>query len=380
MRALLDERDFPVEDLRFVASSRSAGRTLHWRDRAIVVEDAATADFSGLDVCLFSAGATTSRALAERVAAAGAVVIDNSSAWRRDPDVPLVVSEVNPHVLDSIPKGIVANPNCTTMVAMPPLKRLDAEAGLVAMVVSTYQTVSGAGLAGVDELHEQVQKAGEDAPSLTFDGGAVGLQAGEKFPEPIAFNVIPLAGSIVDDGTGETDEEQKLTYESRKILELPDLAVAATCVRVPVYCGHSLSISASFDRPISPGAGCRGAGRRARRGAQRRPDTLEGGRRRSDLCGPHPPRPDPPQRPVAVRVGRQPPQGRRPQRHPDRGDHGRPRPPACGGLDRSRTALPPPDSGQATRCRSGRPSITASRLVYSARRTSTSMTSPAWAE
>ncbi len=251
MRALLDERDFPVDGLRFFASSRSAGRTLHWRDRAVVVEDAATADYSGLDVCLFSAGATTSRALAERVAAEGPVVIDNSSAWRRDPDVPLVVSEVNPHALDSIPKGIVSNPNCTTMVAMPPLKRLDAEAGLSAMVVSTYQTVSGAGLAGVDELHEQVQKAGDDAPSLTYDGGAIGLQAGAKFPEPIAFNVIPLAGSIVDDGSGETDEEQKLTHESRKILELPDLTVAATCVRVPVYCGHSLSISASFERPVS---------------------------------------------------------------------------------------------------------------------------------
>ena len=252
MRALLDERAFPLDGLRFFASSRSAGRTLHWRDRAITVEDAAAADYSGLDVCLFSAGATTSRALAERVAAAGAVVIDNSSAWRRDPEVPLVVSEVNPHALDSIPKGIVANPNCTTMVAMPPLKRLDAEAGLLAMVVSTYQAVSGAGLAGVDELHEQVQKAGEDAPSLTFDGGAVGLQAGENFCEPIAFNVIPLAGSLVADGTGETDEEQKLTSESRKILELPGLTVAATCVRVPVYCGHSLSISASFERPITP--------------------------------------------------------------------------------------------------------------------------------
>ena len=252
MRALLDERDFPVDGLRLFASSRSAGRTLHWRDRAIVVEDAAAADYAGLDVCLFSAGATTSRALAARVAAAGVVVIDTSSAWRRDPDVPLVVSEVNPHALESRPKGIVANPNCTTMVAMPALKRLDAEAGLVAMVVSTYQTVSGAGLAGVDELHEQVQKAGEDAPLLTFDGGAVGLQAGEKFPEPIAFNVIPLAGSVVDDGSGETDEEQKLTQESRKILELPDLVVAATCVRVPVYCGHCLSISASFERPIAP--------------------------------------------------------------------------------------------------------------------------------
>ena len=252
MRALLDERDFPVDGLRFFASSRSAGRTLRWRDRAVVVEDVATADYSGLDVCLFSAGATTSRALAERVAAAGAVVIDNSSAWRRDPNVPLVVSEVNPHALGSRPKGIVANPNCTTMVAMPALKCLDAEAGLAAMVVSTYQTVSGAGLAGVDELHEQVQKAGDDAPSLTFDGSAAGMQAGKKFAEPIAFNVIPLAGSIIDDGTGETDEEQKLTHESRKILELPDLKVAATCVRVPVYCGHALSISAAFNRPISP--------------------------------------------------------------------------------------------------------------------------------
>ena len=252
MRALLDERGFPVDGLRLFASARSAGRTLYWRDRAIVVEDASAADYSGLDVCLFSAGATTSRALAERVASQGAVVIDNSSGWRRDPDVPLVVAEVNPHALESIPKGIVANPNCTTMVAMPPLKPLDTEAGLASMVVSTYQAVSGAGLAGVAELHEQVQKAGDEAPSLTYDGGALGLQAGDKFPAPIAFNVIPLAGSVVDDGTGETDEEQKLAHESRKILELPHLAVAATCVRVPVYCGHSLSISASFERPISP--------------------------------------------------------------------------------------------------------------------------------
>ena len=252
MRALLDERGFPVDGLRLFASARSAGRTLYWRDRAIVVEDASAADYSGLDVCLFSAGATTSRALAERVASQGAVVIDNSSGWRRDPEVPLVVAEVNPHALESIPIGIVANPNCTTMVAMPPLKPLDTEAGLASMVVSTYQAVSGAGLAGVAELHEQVQKAGDEAPSLTYDGGALGLQAGDKFAAPIAFNVIPLAGSVVDDGTGETDEEQKLAHESRKILELPHLAVAATCVRVPVYCGHSLSISASFERPISP--------------------------------------------------------------------------------------------------------------------------------
>ncbi|MCY4068595.1 MAG: aspartate-semialdehyde dehydrogenase [Acidimicrobiaceae bacterium] len=252
MRALLDERDFPVDELRFFASQRSAGRTIDWRDRAVKVEDAATADYSGLDVCLFSAGAAASRALAERVAEAGPAVIDNSSAWRRHGEVPLVVSEVNPHALDSMPKGIVANPNCTTMVAMAPLKCLDAAAGLEAMVVSTYQAVSGAGLAGVDELHAQTRQAGEEAPSLTYDGAALGLAAGDKFSEPIAFNVIPLAGAPVDDGSGETDEEQKLIHESRKILELEDLAVAATCVRVPVYTGHCLSISASFKDPLSP--------------------------------------------------------------------------------------------------------------------------------
>jgi len=251
MRALLDERNFPVDELRFFASQRSAGRTIGWRDRSVVVEDADTADYSGLDVCLLSAGATASRALAGKIAAAGAAVIDNSSAWRRDRDVPLVVSEVNPHALDSMPKGIVANPNCTTMVAMSPLKCLDAAVGLEAMVVSTYQAVSGAGLAGVDELHSQTQQAGDNAPSLAFDGAAAGLQAGNKFSEPIAFNVIPLAGALVDDGSGETDEEQKLTHESRKILELEDLAVAATCVRVPVYTGHCLSISAAFKHPIS---------------------------------------------------------------------------------------------------------------------------------
>ncbi len=252
MRTLLARRRFPVDRLRLFASQRSAGRTLGWQDQDIVVEDAATADYSGLDVCLFSAGASTSRALAQKVAAQGAVVIDNSSAWRRDPAVPLVVTEVNSHVLQTIPKGIVANPNCTTMVAMPPLARLNEEAGLVAMVVSTYQAVSGAGLAGVAELDEQVQEAGSDAPDLTHDGSALGLQAGEKFCEPIAYNVVPLAGALVDDGSAETDEEQKLVHESRKILELPELSVAATCVRVPVYCGHSLSISASFERPISP--------------------------------------------------------------------------------------------------------------------------------
>jgi aspartate-semialdehyde dehydrogenase len=252
MRALLAERAFPLTELRYFASARSAGRTLPWRDGEIVVEDAATADVSGLDLALFSAGATSSRELAPRFAAAGAIVIDNSSAWRMDPDVPLVVSEVNSHLLESLPKGIVANPNCTTMAAMPVLGPLHAEAGLVRLVVSTYQAVSGAGLSGVTELEEQARKVVDGAAALTFDGAAVEFPAPNKFARPIAFNVLPLAGKIVDDGSYETDEEQKLRNESRKILDIPELRVSGTCVRVPVFTGHSLSINAEFARPITP--------------------------------------------------------------------------------------------------------------------------------
>ena len=252
MREVLAERAFPVDELRLFASERSAGRTLRWRGRDVVVEDAARADFAGLDLALFSAGATASRALAPRVAAAGATVIDNSSAWRMDPDVPLVVPEANAHALARIPKRIVANPNCTTMVAIPVLKPLDREAGLVSMVVSTYQAVSGGGLAGVAELDEQVRQAGAAAPRLAHDGRAVELGVPSKFRAPIAYNVVPLNYTLVEDDSGETDEERKLGNEARKILELPQLAVAALCVRVPVYTGHSLSINARFARPLSP--------------------------------------------------------------------------------------------------------------------------------
>jgi aspartate-semialdehyde dehydrogenase len=252
MRRVLEERAFPVDEIRYFASARSAGRSLPWKGTEIVVEDAATADPSGLEVALFSAGAAGSRALAERFAAAGPVVVDNSSAWRMDPEVPLVVAEVNPHALAHRPKGIVANPNCTTMAAMPVLKPLHDEAGLVRLVVSTYQAVSGAGLAGVDELDEQVHKVVDGAAALTHDGATVEFPAPVKFARPIAFNVLPLAGTVVDDGTGETDEEQKLRNESRKILEIPDLLVSGTCVRVPVFTGHSLSINAEFARPITP--------------------------------------------------------------------------------------------------------------------------------
>jgi len=253
VRRLLEERDFPVAEIRYFASARSAGTTLPFKGQEITVEDASTADPSGLDVAIFSAGATISKAQAPRFAAAGVTVIDNSSGWRMDPEVPLVVSEVNPHAIDQAVKGIIANPNCTTMAAMPVLKVLDAEAGLERLIVSTYQAVSGAGLAGGEELLEQAAAAvSQNAMGLVEDGGAVTMPAPNKFPKNIAFNVVPLAGSIVDDGLNETDEEKKLRNESRKILELPGLLVSGTCVRVPVFTGHSLSINVEFAKPLSP--------------------------------------------------------------------------------------------------------------------------------
>ena len=254
MRKLLEERDFPATSVRFFASARSAGRKLEFRGQQIEVEDAETADPAGLNIALFSAGATMSRVQAPRFADAGVIVIDNSSAWRKDPDVPLVVSEVN---FDRdvrnvrLIKGIIANPNCTTMAAMPVLKPLHDEAGLVRMIASTYQAVSGSGVAGVEELATQARAVMGEAEKLVHDGAALDYPAPHKYVAPIAFNVIPLAGSLVDDGSGETDEDQKLRNESRKILGIPDLAVSGTCVRVPVFTGHSLSINAEFAHPLS---------------------------------------------------------------------------------------------------------------------------------
>jgi aspartate-semialdehyde dehydrogenase len=252
MRTLLEERDFPASSVRFFASARSQGKKLPFRGQEIEVEDAATADPAGLDIALFSAGATMSRVQAPRFAEAGAVVIDNSSAWRKDPDVPLVVSEVN-FARDAAdrPKGIIANPNCTTMAAMPVLKPLHDEAGLVRMIASTYQAVSGSGIAGVEELYQQATAVVSGSRDLVADGRALEFPAPSKYVAPIAFNVVPLAGSLVDDGSGETDEDQKLRNESRKILGIPDLAVSGTCVRVPVYTGHSLSLNIEFSQPLS---------------------------------------------------------------------------------------------------------------------------------
>ena len=318
MRAILRERDFPVEEIRFFASSRSAGR----RSTGTVevdVEDAATADFSGLDIALMSSGATSSKVLAPRIAEAGAIAIDNSSAWRMDPDVPLVVSEVNAHALRTIPKGIVANPNCTTMAAMPVLKPLHVAAGLRSITVATYQAVSGAGREGVDELAGQLEKTqGHDVRVLTFDGSAFPLDSGVKFPATIAHNVIPIAGAIVDDGSLETNEEKKFRDESRKILEIPGLLVDVTCVRVPVFTGHSLAITASFERTLSPEEAtalleeatgvevCETADAATRRGQG--PEL-----RRSD-----PSRRDRRQRTLVLHQQRQPAQGRRAQRGADR--------------------------------------------------------------
>jgi aspartate-semialdehyde dehydrogenase len=256
MRALLEDRDFPASSVRFFASARSQGKKLPFRGQEIEVEDAETADPAGLDIALFSAGATMSRVQAPRFAEAGAVVIDNSSAWRKDPDVPLVVSEVNfardvANRARSLKRGIIANPNCTTMAAMPVLKPLHDEAGLVRMIASTYQAVSGSGLAGVEELFGQARAVVEDSQRLVHDGNALNFPPSNKYVAPIAFNVVPLAGAYVDDGSGETDEDQKLRNESRKILGIPDLLVSGTCVRVPVYTGHSLSINAEFAQPLS---------------------------------------------------------------------------------------------------------------------------------
>jgi aspartate-semialdehyde dehydrogenase len=256
MRQILLERDFPADEIRFFASARSAGTVLPFGDRDVVVEDAAMADPSGLDIALFSAGASTSRALVPTFVDAGVIVVDNSSAFRRDPDIPLVVAEVNPGAIKPVVaagRGIIANPNCTTMAAMPVLKPLHDEAVLKRLVISSYQAVSGSGVAGVEELARGIEAAGDKARELAYDGESVAFPEPEKYVAPIAYNVLPLAGSIVDDGRGETDEEQKLRNESRKILDIPDLLVSGICVRVPVFTGHSLSVNAEFELPMTPG-------------------------------------------------------------------------------------------------------------------------------
>lgn len=257
LRDLLQLRGFPATNWRYFASSRSAGKVLPSPTGDTTVEDIAEAtpqSLRGIDIAMFSAGASVSKKYAPVFAEAGAVVVDNSSGWRRESQVPLIVSEVNPEQIADRPLGIIANPNCTTMSIMPALKTLDQLAGLERLRVSTYQAVSGSGLAGVEELAGQVRGAVDgDKPieDLTYSGEAVRMPAPSVYTAPIAFDVVALAGNMVADGSGETDEEQKLRYESRRILNLPDLAVAGTCVRVPVFTGHSMAVHAEFARPIS---------------------------------------------------------------------------------------------------------------------------------
>lgn len=255
MRSILVERSFPADKVRFFASARSAGSEIEFRGEKIVVEDVAatpTEELKGIDIALFSAGGGTSREHASRFAEAGATVVDNSSAWRKDPEVPLIVSEVNPEDAKDVPKGIIANPNCTTMAAMPVIGALHARAGVTRLHVSSYQAVSGSGLAGVKALSEQVRDNVDNLEKLAIDGSTLVAEDVGPYVAPIAFNALPFAGNLVDDGSLETDEEQKLRNESRKILHIPDLRVAGTCVRVPVFTGHTMTVHAEFAESITP--------------------------------------------------------------------------------------------------------------------------------
>ncbi|AIG06532.1 Aspartate-semialdehyde dehydrogenase [Corynebacterium pseudotuberculosis] len=255
MRSILEERKFPADKVRFFASARSAGTTLQFNGEDIEVEDLAaqTEDsLKGIDVALFSAGGSTSKQYAPLFAAAGATVVDNSSAWRKDPDVPLIVSEVNPEDKNNLVKGIIANPNCTTMAIMPVLKALHDVASVTKMHVASYQAVSGSGLAGVETLAKQTAEIGDRCVELVHDGSVEAPEELGPYVAPIAYNALPFAGNLVEDGLNETDEEQKLRNESRKILGLPELKVAGTCVRIPVFTGHTMVVHAEFEKAITP--------------------------------------------------------------------------------------------------------------------------------
>ena len=248
MRRLLRERAYPASEIVPFASERSAGRELE--DGLVVQPLRDDASLEGFDVAIFSAGGGISKEWAPRFAARGAIVVDNSSAWRMDPEVPLVVSEVNPDALQRIGKGIVANPNCTTMAIMPPLHALHEEFGLTAMVATSFQAAGGAGQKGMDELLEQVPVLMADPAALASDGASVmGKVQPKVHAKTLAFNVVPWLGS--DTGNGYTDEEMKLQNESRKILGIPELAVSPTCVRVPVMVGHAVEVRAVFEREPS---------------------------------------------------------------------------------------------------------------------------------
>ncbi len=249
MLSILEERDFPIASLRLLASSRSAGNTVQTKWGPIVIEDLATADPAGIDIALFSAGGARSKQYAPKFADAGVAVIDNSSAFRMDDDVPLVVAGVNDSAITSH-QGIIANPNCTTMALLMAAGPLHDAAGLKSMIATSYQSVSGSGKTGIDELERQMKFFSEDISALA--SGNWEDPGGDLYQRPIAFNVLPLAGSITDQAY--TDEEWKLVNETRKILDRQDIAVEPTCVRVPVMVGHGIAASMWFDDPVSADA------------------------------------------------------------------------------------------------------------------------------
>jgi aspartate-semialdehyde dehydrogenase len=239
MRLCLEQRNFPVGELRLLASARSKGKRFQFRGKEIEVAELTHDSFEGIDIALFSAGGSISKEFAPSAAKAGAVVIDNSSAFRMEPDVPLVVPEINPAAAHDHPRGIIANPNCTTIVALMALAPLHEKFGLTAVIASSYQAVSGSGAQGIVELDEQVRALAEGREITR-----------RVYPRQIAFNVIPQVDVFTDNGY--TKEEMKMQNEGRKILGLPDLKVSCTCVRVPVHRSHSVSVTAQFKQPVDP--------------------------------------------------------------------------------------------------------------------------------
>ena len=240
MRKLLAERNYPVDEIRYFASERSAGKVLPWGDREVVVEDIAKADFHGIDVALFSAGGGTSKQWAPEVARAGATVIDNSSAWRMDPRVPLIVSQVNPEDVDKAELGIIANPNCTTIMMVVVLNPIDRLSHIRKVHVSSYQSASGAGAAAMQELQQQYKELVETGEVKTI----------EKFPHQLAYNVIPQIDKMMENDY--TKEEMKMFHETRKIMH-SDVRTSATCVRVSSLRSHSEAVWLETERPLSVG-------------------------------------------------------------------------------------------------------------------------------
>jgi len=238
MRLCLEERNFPVKQLTLLASARSVGKSFTFRGQEIAVQELTHDSFAGIDIALFSAGGSISKEFGPSAAAAGCVVIDNSSAFRMDAGVPLVVPEINPLAAKDHPHGIIANPNCTTIISLMALAPLHRAFGLKSIIASSYQAVSGSGAQGIAELEQQVHAIATGQPIIQ-----------KVYPRQIAFNVIPQVDSFTDNGY--TKEELKMLHEGRKILDLPDLKVSCTCVRVPVYRSHSVSITAVFEQPVT---------------------------------------------------------------------------------------------------------------------------------